>query len=114
MTRISAAGRRLMRWILGVVVVQTLLLALLAHIIPGFRFEDPVALIPMALAITAAQSLLWPVIYGIAARFGPWLFPVVSFICIGAIINLAAELDDRLGVGGVQVADVWTGILVAL
>src|SRR3954454_24413351 len=107
MTRLSAAGWRLMRWILGVVVVQALILALLAHIIPGFRFEDPVALVPMALAITAAQSLLWPVIYGIAARFGPWLFPVVSFICIGAIINLAAGLDDQVGIGGVEVADLW-------
>src|SRR4051794_28172963 len=107
MTRLSAAGWRLVRWILGVVVVQALLLALLARIIPGFRFEDPVALIPMALAITAAQSLLWPVIYGIAARFGPWLFPIVSFLCIGAIIDLAAQLDDRLGIGCVKVSDLW-------
>lgn len=114
MSRLSAAGWRLIRWILGVVVVQALLLALLSRIIPGFRFEDPVALIPMVLAITAAQSLLWPVIYGIAARFGPWLFPIVSFLSIGAIINLAAQLDDRLGIGGVEVADLWTGILVAL
>ena len=34
--------------------------------------------------ITLAQSLLWPIIYGIAARFGPWLFPVLSFILTGS------------------------------
>src|SRR5262245_50338970 len=114
MTRISAAGGRLLRWILGAVVVQALLLALLTRVIPGFRFEDPVALIPMALLITVAQSLLWPVVYGIAARFGPWLFPVVSFVFVGAIIEFVAQLDDQLGIGGVEVADLWTGILVAL
>ena len=96
------------------VVVQAVLLALLTLIVPGFRFTDPVALLPAAIVITLAQTALWPLVYGIAARFGPWLFPVVSFILTGAIITLAGWVDDRLGVGGVEVADLWTGILVAL
>ena len=96
------------------VVVQAVLLALLTLIIPGFRFEDPVALVPAAIAITLAQSVLWPLVYGFAARFGPWLFPIVSFGLTGVIVSLAGWLDDRLGVGGVEVADLWTGILVAL
>jgi uncharacterized membrane protein YvlD (DUF360 family) len=97
-----------------VVVVQALLLAVLALIVPGFRFEEPVAVIPAAFLITLGQSVVWPVIYGIAVRFGPWLFPFVSFVLTGAMITFAGWLDDRLGVGGVEVADLWTGILVAM
>ena len=55
----------------SVVVVQAVLLGLLALIMPGFSFDEPFAVIPTAIAITLAQSVLWPVIYGIAVRFGP-------------------------------------------
>ena len=94
--------------------MQGVLLAFLTLIVPGFRFTEPLAVIPAALVITLAQSVAWPVIYGIAVRFGPWLFPIVSFILTGAMITFAAWLDDRLGIGGVEVADLWTGILVAM
>src|SRR5215207_4046066 len=102
------------RRIVSIVVVQAVLLALLTLIIPGFSFQDPAALVPAAIVITLAQTMLWPIVYGIAARFGPWLFPVVSFVLTGAIISFAGWLDDRLGIGGVEVADLWTGILVAM
>jgi putative membrane protein len=100
--------------LVSVVVVQALLLALLALIVPGFSFDEPLLAIPAALVITFAQSVVWPVIYGIAVRFGPWLFPFVSFVLTGAMITFAGWLDDQLGVGGVEVADLWTGILVAM
>lgn len=105
--------RQLWRF-LGVIALQVILLAILSLLIPGFRFADPVALIPAALTITVGQSLLWPLIYSLASRFGPWLFPLLSFILTGVIISAAARIDDRFGVGGVEVADLWTGILVAL
>src|SRR5829696_9360549 len=100
--------------LVSVVVVQALLLALLALIVPGFHFDEPLLAIPAALVITLAQSVVWPVIYGIAVRFGPWLFPIVSFVLTGGMISFAGWLDDRLGIGGVEVADLWTGILVAM
>jgi uncharacterized membrane protein YvlD (DUF360 family) len=115
--RAEGEGRRLwrtLRWAAGVILVQAVLLALLAVILPGFRFEDPVALLPAAVAITLVEAVLWPVIYGISARFGPWLFPLVSFILTGGVITLAARLQDEVGIGGVEVADLWTGILVAM
>ena len=98
----------------GVVLTQAVLLALLTLIIPGFRFEDPLALLPMAAALTFGQSLLWPLVYAAAARFGPLLFPLLSFGFIGALVSAAAWLDNQFGVGGVEVADLWTGILIAL
>lgn len=109
---VSMRLRTIVRF-LEVIVLQAVLLGLLALIIPGFGFEDPVMLVPAALAITAGQSLLWPLVYGIAARFGPWLFPLLSFLLTGALISAAAWLDDQFGIGGVHVADLWTGILVA-
>ena len=100
--------------LVSVVIVQAVLLGLLALIVPGFHFDEPWSVIPTALVITLAQSVAWPVIYGIAVRFGPWLFPFVSFILTGAMISFAGWLDDQLGFGGVEVADLWTGILVAM
>src|SRR5918994_2283993 len=111
--RLPTSGFRLPA-LVSVVVVQALLLALLALIIPGFHFDEPGAVIPAALLITLGQSVVWPIIYGIAVRFSPWFFPFVSFILTGAMITFAGWLDDQLGVGGVEVADVWTGILVAM
>src|SRR5688572_10084383 len=105
---------RLVKRAIGIVIVQAILLTILAGIIPGFRFEDPAAIIPAALTITAAQAIFWPLVYSIAARFGPWLFPILSFVLTGAIVSIAAWINDRLGFGGVEVADLWTGALVAM
>lgn len=99
---------------IGLILTQALLLALLTVVIPGFRLEDPVALIPMAALLSIGQSLIWPLVYAVAARFGPFLFPVLSFVFTGLLVNAAAWVDDRFGVGGVEVVDLWTGILIAL
>jgi putative membrane protein len=114
MTGQAAMLTRFLRWFCGVVVVEGALLAILARIIPGFHFADRASLLPMALFIVGAQSILWPTVYLVAARFGPWLFPVVSFVLAGSVIALAAWLDRRFLFGGVEVADLWTGALVVL
>src|ERR671911_2444605 len=111
--RLPMSGFRLPA-LVSVVVVQALLLALLALIIPGFHFDEPGAVIPAALLITLGQSVVWPIIYGIAVRFSPWFFPFVSFILTGAMITFAGWLDDQLGVGGVEVAASSVGGLVAV
>ena len=83
------------RRIVSVVIVQATLLALLTLVIPGFRFEDPLALVPAAIVLILAQSALWPIVYGIAARFGPWLFPVVSLVLSGTIITFPDPSGKR-------------------
>ena len=98
----------------GLILLQAVLLTLLAWILPGFGFSDPLMVIPAALAITAVQSLLWPMIYGAASRFGPLLFPLLSFVLTGALFYVAAQLENEFGVGGVEVDSIWTGLLIAL
>ena len=100
--------------VIGVIVLQAVVLGLLALVLPGFRFEDPVMLLPVAAILTAAQALLWPVIYGVASRFGPLFFPFLSFLMTGVLFTAAAWVNDAFGVGGVEVADIWTGALLAL
>lgn len=107
-------GWRSIERVAGLVLLQALLLLLLAWILPGFWFSGPLVAIPAALAITAAQSLLWPLIYSVASRFGPLLFPVLSFFLTGVLIYLAVQIDNVLEIGGVKVDSIWTGLLISL
>jgi hypothetical protein len=103
---------RIVRWFLGVVVLQGVLLAILAVFLPGFRIEGWAALIGLTLFVTAGQAVLWPIVSAIAARFGPWLYAVISFALTGAVITLASWLDDQLGIGRVDIASIWTGTAI--
>jgi putative membrane protein len=107
-------GWRSVRRVVGLIVLQAVLLVLLAWILPGFWFSDPLMVVPAALAFTLAQSLLWPLIYSVASRFGPLLFPVLSFLLTGVLIYFAAQFETVFGIGGVEVRSVWTGLLIAL
>jgi hypothetical protein len=107
-------GWRSIKRVAGLILLQAVLLTLLAWILPGFWFSDPLMVIPAALAITAAQSLLWPLIYGVASRFGPLFFPLLSFLLTGVLIYLAAQFESVFGIGGVGVTSIWTGLLIAL
>jgi putative membrane protein len=104
---------RIVRWVLGVVVLQGGLLAVLAWLLPGFAIEGVAALVGLTLFVTVGQSVLWPVVSTIAARFGPWLYAVISFALTGAVITLASRLDDLLGIGRVEVDRIWTGGVIA-
>lgn len=107
-------GWRSIKRVVSLILLQAVLLGLLALVLPGFWFSDPLMVIPAALVITAAQALLWPLIYGAASRFGPLFFPVLSFLLTGVLIYLAAQFEVVLGVGGVEVDSAWTGLLIAL
>ncbi|MCA9876654.1 MAG: alkaline phosphatase family protein, partial [Thermomicrobiales bacterium] len=104
---------RSLKRVVGMVLLQGVLLGLLAWVLPGFRFSDPVMVIPSAILLTAAQSLLWPLIYSAASRVGPLLFPLLSFFLTGVLIYLAAQLEDVFSVGGVEVDNIWTGLLIS-
>jgi hypothetical protein len=105
---------RLGRWFFSVVVLQGLLLFILSLLVPGFEIEGLAALVGLTLFITLGQSLLWPTVSAIAARFGPWLYSLVAFVLTGAVVTLASWLDDQLGIGRVAIAGLGTGIAIAL
>ena len=107
-------GWRSIKRVAGLILLQAVVLTLLAWVLPGFSFSDPLMVVPAALAITAAQSLLWPLIYSVASRFGPFLFPVLSFLLTGVLIYAAAQVETLLDIGGVEVDSIWTGLLIAL
>ena len=107
-------GWRSIKRVAGLVLLQAAILTLLAWALPGFSFSDPLLVVPTALVITAAQSLLWPLIYSVASRFGPILFPVLSFALTGVLIYVAARFESLLDLGGVEVDSIWTGLLIAL
>jgi hypothetical protein len=97
-----------------VVLVDGSVLAVLAWIIPGFRFQDLPALVAFVLSISIVESLLWRALYVIATRFNPLLFPLLSFLITGVGITLAARLSNLAREGVVAVADAWTGVLIAV
>lgn len=104
---------RLGRWLFRVVFVDVGVLVLLAGIIPGFHFQNLSALVLAVLALAIVESLLWPAVYAVASRFGPWLFPILSFIATGLGVTVAFRLSNLAGAGHVSVADVWTGVLIS-
>jgi putative membrane protein len=107
-------GWRSIKRAAGLIILQAVLLTVLALVLPGFAFTDPLMVVPAAIAITLAQALLWPLIYGVASNFGPLLFPVLSFLFTGLLFYIAARLDSDFGIGGVEVRSIWTGLLIAL
>ncbi len=104
---------RLFRWLPGVILVQALVLAVLAWILPGFELRGVGTILRTALIFSAMQIAAWPLIYRISARFHPALFPILSFGLAGLVIALLSDLVDALDIDGVHVASIWTGIAIA-
>lgn len=105
---------RFVRWAVAVVSVQTVVLAVLSWIMPGFTVgaADSVAL--AAVLFTVAQAAAWPVIYGVAGKLHPLLFPILSFGLAGLLIVLLTDLVSGLGFHGVHVESFWSGLRLAL
>jgi uncharacterized membrane protein YvlD (DUF360 family) len=104
---------RFARWAIGVAVLQAGVLAVLAWLLPGFAVGDAGSVVVAALLFTAAQALAWPFVYRLATRLHPLLFPVLSFALAGVLIVLLTDLVSNLGIRGLHVAGIGTGILIA-
>ena len=110
----TSVAPRILHWFLGVVVLQGLLLYVLSLLLPGFAIDGFAALVAMTLFVTLGQTFLWPIVSGFAARFGPWLYSAVAFLLTGGIVTAASWLDDRLGIGRVDIDGLGTGVVIAL
>ena len=105
---------RFVRWAIWVAVSQGIVLALLGRFLPGFTVGGPASVVVAAVLIVAGQAVTWPLIYWLAARFHPLLFPVFSLTLSGLLILLLSDLVTRVGVVAIHAANIWTGIAVAL
>ncbi len=101
---------RATRWAIQAAVIQAAVLLLLAWWLSGLSVGGVWGAIVSSVVITGALAITWPFIYRFAGRFHPLLFPVITFFLTGLVIYLVAQL----GIGGLHVADVWTGIWVTM
>lgn len=105
---------RVVRWVVGVVVVQGLVVGVLAELLPGFELGGLASAVLVGLLIGGGQALAWPALYRFAARFHPLLFPVLTSAAAGLVVVFLAALAGRLGLAAVRVEGIGTGTLVAL
>jgi uncharacterized membrane protein YvlD (DUF360 family) len=101
---------RFIRWAVASAITQTILLVLLAWILPGFSLGSARGVVLSAVLISLALAISWPVIFLIANRFHPLLFPVLTFALSGAIVFVVAQTGRE----DFHVDSIWTGILVSL
>ena len=104
---------RVLRWALITVPLQALALWVLSGVLDGFHLGSPAAAVTLSLLLGVVEAAVWPVAYRFSARLHPAVFPVLVAVVSGALVLLAAQLERRVGLGGVHVADLWTGMLVA-
>lgn len=104
---------RLLRWLVVSVLLQAVALWLLSGVLDGFHLSSPRVALTLSLLLGVVEAAVWPVAYRYSARLHPAVFPVLVAVVSGALVLLAAQLERRFGRGGVHVADLWTGILVA-
>jgi uncharacterized membrane protein YvlD (DUF360 family) len=101
---------RFLRWALAIALTQTVLLMLLAWLLPGFALSGLRSAFAGAIVISVALAAAWPFVYALSARFHPILFPILTFALSGAVVYLASQLP----ILGLSIDTIWTGILVSL
>jgi hypothetical protein len=114
----SVSGRdgrvRLVLWAIGHALLQAVVLALLAWALPGFSIGSAGAVAITALVFTIAQTAAWPVIYQIAVRFHPLLFPLLAFTLSGVLLVALTDVVDWVGDRDVHVDGVLEGVLIVV
>ncbi len=101
---------RHLQWAIGTIFIQSVLVGLLAWMLPGFTVGGLGASIVAALAISATLAIAWPFIYRFSARFHPLLFPLLTFLLTGLVVYLVGQAD----IGLFDIDDLWTGVLVTV
>ncbi len=101
---------RFIRWGIGTIAAQSVLVLLLAWLLSGFTVSGVGGAILAALAISVVLAVTWPLIYRFSAAFHPLLFPILTFLLTGLAVFLIGQIDiEQFDIDGV-----WTGILVTI
>lgn len=103
-----------MRWVIGIAIGDAIILLLLAWLIPSFALNSLTAAVLSALIITIVVSLAWPVIYWIAYRFHPLLFPLVSLLLTAVVVFASTNIVNAIDPDGVTLEGFWAPIFVAM
>jgi len=101
-------------WFLVFALLQGLLLALLAWLVPGIQVHSFGAAVLGGVIVTLVLALAWRLLYWGAARLHPVLFPILTFFLTGVVSILAVNLVNLLHPGALMVSGIWEAILVAL
>ena len=102
---------RVMQWVLWFLVfalLQGLLLALLAWLVPGIQVHSFGTAVLGGVIVALVLALAWRLLYWGAARLHPVLFPVLTFLLTGVVIILAVNLVNRLQPGALEVSGIGT------
>ena len=106
--------RRFLGWIVGVAISQSLILLLLAWLLPGFEISGLRAAVLMAVIVTVVISASWPFNYRISTRFHPVLFPLVSVLLTAASVLVSAEIVKLVDANSVKLDGYLVPAVVAM
>lgn len=104
----------MVRWVIGVAISDTLILLILAWLIPGFKLHSLTGAVLTGLTITIVISLAWPIIYWIAHRFHPLLFPLISFLLTAVVVFYSADFVNAIKPDSVTLDGFWDTIFVVM
>jgi uncharacterized membrane protein YvlD (DUF360 family) len=88
---------------------QTSVLFLLAGVLPGLVVRQLTQALAAVLLVGVLNALAWPWLVSLVIRVHPALYPFLSFVLNGLIVELAARL-----VPGVEVGGLLTAIIVSV
>ena len=105
---------RVLRWAVAVIAIQALLLALLENLLAGFSTGGVGSVLLASAVILGVAGLTWPLIYRVAARLHPLIFPALSFALTGLVIFFTLRVVDRLDLVEITIRDLQTAVVIWL
>jgi uncharacterized membrane protein YvlD (DUF360 family) len=92
-----------------VLLADALALLLLSALLPGFHLDRPGAALVAAVAVGAANAVVWPLLARLALPLSVVTLGLATLVLNGVLVVFAIDL-----VPGASIEDVWTGVGIAL
>ncbi len=105
---------RLVKWVIGTAISQSLIFVILAWLLPGFDVNSLGGAVLMGLIATVVIGVSWPVIYRISSITVPILFPIISFALSALMVFVSAWIVDRVLPDSVNISSFWTAMWIAV
>jgi uncharacterized membrane protein YvlD (DUF360 family) len=95
--------------LISLLIFQTVVMLIVAWLLPDFSFTSIWALLAMAIAFAVAQGIFWRVFIRFFSWLPVWLYPIITFVVNGVIIYWVGNL-----VKGISIANVGTAIWITI